>query len=844
MKALEGSYNFQESEKKQQNLWKEEGVYNWQKYDNSTNSRENSFVVDTPPPTVSGQLHMGHIFSYTQTDFVVRFQRMSGKNIFYPMGFDDNGLPTERLVEKLKNVKAVNTDRQEFIEICKEVVEAEEEKFKSLFESIALSVDWSLKYQSISKNSCAISQMSFLDLAEKGEVYRREQPVLWDPVDQTALAQADIEDKEKESEMHDITFKDEAGRELIIATTRPELLPACVSLFYHPEDARYSNLKGKFATSPLFGQKIPILADSAVNPEKGTGLVMCCTFGDSTDIMWWQTHGLDMKIILDKTGRIKDSLKFESLDANEIFKSLVGLKVKEARSKILELLREKNLVLKTESVKQVVKCAERSGAPLEIISMPQWFVRTISHKEEMLKRSAELNWHPKTMKIKLDNWINSISWDWCISRQRFFGVPLPVWYSKRKGKEGKVLLASKDQLPVNPIIDLPHGYSREEVIADMDVLDTWATSSVSPQLSSSAINENYAIDFEKHKNLFPFDLRPQAHEILRTWAFYTILKSHLHQNTLPWKNIMISGWCLAEDKTKMSKSKGNIVSPLSLIENYGADCIRYWASTSKLGADTAFSEDLVKIGKKLVNKLWNASKFASIHFENTQIDTRTLRELLEDKIIYHDVDLWIISRMQKTIRLATDAFENFEYADAIRYIEDFFWKDFCDNYLEISKVRCYNAEGLDNKGQISAVTTLYHALLSCIKLFAPVLPHVTDEIYRAIFSDQSLHTRGNWPKSFEAELEQEEKQGQRLVNILDLVRKAKASKNLSMKVPLEAIKFSTDIEFSEDAIKDLKNVTNAISAAQISDINGEMENSEMFKDDDGNIIFIKFSQQL
>lgn len=860
MKSLEGNYNFKESEKKWQEYWKKNNTYSW----NKNEPRENSYVVDTPPPTVSGTLHMGHIFSYTQADLIVRFQRMKGKNVFYPMGFDDNGLPTERLVEKQKNIKASQTDRNEFAKICESVINEEEEKFESLFTSMGLSVDWDLKYQSISKTSCKISQMSFLDLAEKDEIYRKEQPVLWDPADQTALAQADIEDKEKNSEMHDIAFKDEAGNDLIIATTRPELLPACVAMFYNPEDKKYAHLKGTYAISPLFNVKVPILPDPHVNPEKGTGLVMCCTFGDTTDIEWWRTHKLPLKIILDKTGRIKPGISFESKESQDVYSLLIGLTVNVARAKILEILREKNLVLKSVPVAQVVKCAERSGAPLEIITEPQWFVRTIKHKDALLQKSAELNWHPKSMKIKLDNWINGVSWDWCISRQRFFGVPFPVWYSKRAGEEGKIIFAKFSQLPIDPIKDLPDGYSREEVVGDMDVMDTWATSAVSPQLSSHAINDKYNIDLDRHKNLFPFDLRPSAHEILRTWAFYTILKSHLHEGTLPWKNIMISGWCLADDKTKMSKSKGNFIPPITLIENYGADVIRYWTSTSRLGADTAFSEDLLKIGKKLVNKIWNAAKFASGHFsridltvmpdliqhpENDKTRFRiepkmvggmtqylSLEQLIDEKLINNDVDLWIISKLQKTSSKALEAFESYEFAIAREYVEEFFWKDFCDNYLEISKARCYNEDGSNPEGQTSAIHTLYHTLKIILQLFAPYLPHITEEIYQTIYEENSIHSRNNWP-TIDSNLENSvaENVGDTTVNILDLVRKAKASKNLSMKTEIKNLYVFSVVKLSEKAALDLKNVTNSLNI----EFTDKKPEGEIFEDDFGNWIGVE-----
>jgi valyl-tRNA synthetase len=837
MTELPKNYDFRSSEKKWQEFWAQNNINAW----NPDEPREDTFVVDTPPPTVSGQLHMGHIFSYTQADFVVRFQRMRGKNIFYPMGFDDNGLPTERLVEKQKDIRASNMDRAEFIKVCEEVVESEEEKFREFFKSIALSVDWNLEYQSISARSRKISQMSFLDLVQKDQVYRSDQPMLWDPVDQTALAQADIEDKERQSVMNDIEFKTEAGEVITIATTRPELLPACVAVFYHPDDARYKKLEGKRAITPLFEARVPILADDKVQMEKGTGLVMCCTFGDSTDIMWWQKHKLETKIILDKMGRVSLGLDprvsedlarpSDQVRGRQYHEGLEGLKVNAARTKVIELLKEAGLLIKQTPILQTVKCAERSGAPLEILATKQWFVKTLEHREAMLKRSAELNWHPKSMKNRLDNWINGLSWDWCISRQRFFGVPFPVWYSKRAGEEGRAIFASLDQLPVDPLVDLPHGYTRDEVEADKDVMDTWATSAVSPQLSSHGISKDFAIDYERHQKLFPADLRPQAHEILRTWAFNTILKGHLHENVLPWKNIMISGWCLAADKTKMSKSKGNAASPEVLIEQYGADVIRYWASTSRLGADTAYSEDVVKNGKRLANKLWNAAKFvislpALSHYVVTRrsptkvgIDSSRLvlansaNDIIINPIeaVTHTADKWLISKLHTVVANATKAFSEFEYAQAMEAVEEFFWKDFCDNYLEIVKGRAYNEDGSDAAGQQSAIATLLLALETILRLMAPFMPHITEELYQTIFApSSSVHGRGSWPHSADYAIDEEAlRQGEVMVSIIDEVRKSKAEKNLSVKADVELLEVSTHVELSKDLLGDLTKVTSS-----------------------------------
>lgn len=826
---LPSNYDHKLIDQKWQDYWSEHNIYKW----NEQASRENSFIIDTPPPTVSGLLHMGHIFSYTQTDFIARFQRMLGKNVFYPMGFDDNGLPTERLVEKVKNIRASSMDRESFIDICLEVVKDAEEEFRDLFKSIALSVDWSQEYQTINKNSRTMSQLSFLELYSKNHAYRQLQPTLWDPIDQTALAQADIVDVELSGIMQQILFTTDSGDNIIIATTRPELIPACVAVFFNPKDARYQHLQGKQAISPLFKVSVPILADDNVDIEKGTGLVMCCTFGDINDIHWWKTHKLPTRVILTKNGRLANMENIGSAEwptkdiaqAKYYIEQLNGLKIKEAKVKIVEFLKEQNLLVSQQEIIHNVKCAERSGSPLEILVTPQWFIKILDKKEELLEKSAECNWHPKYMKTRLDNWIKGLNWDWCISRQRFFGVPFPVWYSRRAGEEGKILLAELDQLPVNPLTDLPKGYNKDEVEPDIDVMDTWATSSISPQLNSLAINENFFIDYKRHQKLFPADLRPQAHEIIRTWAFYTIVKSLYHEQTIPWKNLMISGWCLAADKTKMSKSKGNVITPVNLIKEKGTDIIRYWSSNSRLGADIAYSEETFKLGKKLINKLWNAAKFASLHLEKLTNAPKDCSQEIKDGAISYIMDLWLLSKLQLTINEATKQLTQFEYCIAREFIEEFFWQDFCDNYLEIIKVRAYNAESEDNQGQISAIKTIYFALDAILRLFAPYLPHITEELYQNIFPDKiiSIHQTGSWPKPKDLPyLPAAIEAGNIAIEILDLVRKFKADNNLSLKSPIKYIEIISDCQADITAIrKDLMHVTNSEDIIMVGQFNGE-----------------------
>ncbi len=1029
IKKLPDRFDAKTHEKFWQEFWQKNQINIWK----NDLPKSETFVIDTPPPTVSGLLHMGHVFSYTQADFVARFMRMSGKDVFYPMGFDDNGLPTERLVEKIIGKKAGIYESENghgsFVNKCREVVEEAEKEFEAMFNSIALSVDWNQKYQTISPESQKISQASFVDLYRKKLVEKKFEPVFWDVSDRTALAQADLIDKEVEGVMNEIEFEiDGSSEKIIIMTTRPELLPACVAVMVHPEDSRYKHLHGKLAITPLFSVKVKIIPDDLVQLDKGTGAVMCCTFGDETDIRWWKKHNLSTRVIIKKDGRLaslfplkqqnkliqvsfgvenhydyRDVIRIEECVSLDnfciIYDSLAkddsggSRTIKQAKEAIIEALKntrsnhppleggskslatsgrgqkshhatrfysleilskakelrsnqtdaegllwhylqnkqldghkfrrqqpienyiidficlekkliveldgsqhgedsarkydqkrteflEKNgfkvlrfwndevfknisdvleniylnlhsfdpspksqatstlpqgegdrpsasvsgssILLKQETITRAVKCAERSGVPIEILVVPQWFIKILDKKEELKAKAAECNWFPEYMKVRIDQWIDGLSWDWCISRQRFFGVNFPVWYSKKAGEEGKILVAEIEQLPCDPNIDLPRGYSRDEVAAETDIMDTWATSSVSPQLSSRAINEEIHLgNLARHQKLFPADLRPQAHEIIRTWAFYTLVKSTLHQNSIPWKNLMISGWCLAADKTKMSKSKGNVVTPTSLIEEKGSDIVRYWASTSHLGADTAYSEEVFKIGQKLITKLFNAAKFASMNF--TILDQETSSANISEA-----ADLWILSKLYKTLNKATEEFKKFEYARAREAIEEFFWKDFCDNYLEICKVRSYGLEAEKLAGiefsasqkneiiakQQSAILTLKICLNTVLKLFAPFIPHICEEIFSTIFSEEfeklgSIHARGSWPKLDQKLFNQKFCDiGEAALEVIFEVRKFKSDNNLSMKTTVKKIKVNCEKDLTE-ILEDLRNVCNA-----------------------------------
>ena len=858
---LPAQYDSAAIEKKWQEHWLDAKTYAW----DPAVPRAESYVIDTPPPTVSGTLHMGHVFSYTQADFVARYQRMLGKNVFYPMGFDDNGLPTERLVEKTKKIRAADMSREQFIAECLSVSEEARAEFRALFRSIALSVDWATEYHTISEDSRRLSQLSFLDLIQNGHAYRKLQPMLWDPVDQTAIAQAEVVDKDMPSQFTDIAFTGEDGSELVIGTTRPELLPACVALFYHPDDVRYQHLQGKSATVPLCGFSVPILADDAVEPDKGTGLMMCCTFGDEADIAKWQAHDLPTRMILNKYAK----MDFSGLDIalpEPLVAALANKKVSNpdpkhpgAREIILTLLAEAGRIKKQTAITHAVKTAERSGAVLELIPTAQWFVKVTDKKEALKAKAASCNWNPEWMKVRMDQWIDGLNWDWCISRQRYFGVPFPVWYEigleneMAFSKTIKAVYADQSQLPVNPLVDVPLGYTHipdsslpstmrvagefsgkvylnpegthVALIPDTDVMDTWATSSISPQLSAHGINAATAEDTARFHSLFPADLRPQAHEIIRTWAFYTLVKSHLHNNSIPWKNLMISGWCLAEDKSKMSKSKGNVVTPVALIEEKGTDAVRYWAGTSRLGQDTAFSPDLLKIGKKLVNKLWNATQFAAMHLEKMN-GAPTLAA--NDAAITETLDLWILSRLGETVSKATKAFDAYEYADALDATNQFFWADFCDNYLELIKKRVYNEDGsFTADQQQSAVRALYYCLEGILKLYAPFVPHVTEELYSHIFADAyaqqgSLHARGQWPLSAHYPMHPDAlSAGNHALEVLELIRKAKSEASRSIKFPIaELVLYSVNAQAATAAdafLADLQGAGNVQAVRMVAE---------------------------
>jgi len=741
-------YDFKESEEKWKSYWEEHNIYSF-----NPKSKKKIFSIDTPPPYVSAaHLHVGHAMHYSQFEFIARYKRMAGYNTFFPMGFDDNGLPTERYVEKLHNINKSRIDRKQFTKLCLDETKKGISNYKRLWNSLGISVDWNLTYSTIDPRSIKSAQKSFIDLYKKGFLERKDIPIIWDVKLQTTLAQADLEDVERSSFFNDIKFECEK-KDLIISTTRPELLPACIALFYNPKDKRYKSLKGKFAKVPLFKYNVPILEDSSVDIKKGTGLMMVCTFGDKEDIEKWAKYKLPLRTIITKDGKL-----------NDLAKGYEGLKLNEARQKILEDLTKHSLLVDQRKIKHIVNVSERSGAAVEFLKSPQWVINVLDHKKALIKQGNKINWYPDYMKIRYEHWVKNLQWDWTISRQRFYGVPFPVWYHK---KTGEVILPSLKELPLDPRIgDVPKGHNRKDLIPEMDVMDTWMTSSV-----TTKINDDY-----NSMNLLPMSLRPQAHDIIRTWAFYSIVKSYFHDKSIPWKDITISGHGLDSKGKKMSKSMGNFIEPTTVIEKYGSDAFRFWSASSNLGKDLPYKEEEVSTGLKTITKLWNASKFVLMHLED--FNPKKKVELL-------DIDKGVLSKFNNIIKECTSSFEKYEYSKSKLLTEVFFWNTFCDNYLEIVKDRLYNP---DKRGEVerkSAQYVLYVMLRDILKLFAPIMPFITEEIFNLYFlkneKAKSIHL-SNWPK-YNAGIKDEvcENIFEEFINILNEVRQAKAKNNKSLK---------------------------------------------------------------
>ena len=782
---MDKHYNFAHIERQMQDLWEREQLY---RFDSSAPGK--IYSIDTPPPTVSGSLHIGHLFSYTQAEMVARFRRMQGWNVFYPFGFDDNGLPTERLVEREEGIRANALSRSDFIAKCQSTTEKYENEFKAFWKSLGFSVDWSSEYKTISPEVRRISQELFLELAHTGKAYTKESPVLWCVECQTSIAQAELDTADEISTFNYISFIVD-GAPLEIATTRPELLYGCVCLFVHPNDERYRQHIGKSAMVPLYDYEVPILADEKVGVDKGTGVVMCCTFGDSTDAEWYAEYNLPYRKVILPNGTIADDVPY-----------IGGLDIAGAQKEIIHLLDERGLLNKSEKITHTVGTHERCGRSIEIIPSQQWYIDILSKRDSYLKAADDINWYPASMKNRYIVWVNNLKWDWCISRQRYFGVPFPVWYCKDCGKPA---FASTGQLPVNPLETEYTGVCDcgcSQFTPESAVFDTWATSSVTPQ-----INERLGL------KLTPMSMRTHAHEIIRTWTFYTIVRSLYHTGSIPWKDLMICGFILAKKGEKVSKSKSNHeLDPKYLIATHSADALRYWTAGARLGTDTFFSPDELSAPKRFITKLWNASKFAIAHLQD--IDLNQTPALLP-------ADKWMMERVNQTTISAKKLLNEYEIGSARHEIDALFWKDFCDNYIELVKERLYEPDIHGIEERKSGQFALYYSLLNILKLYAIYVPHITDYIYQEFFRQHegvvSIHLT-HWASLAQIDNEIIEF-GEELRSVLFDMRKYKSERSLSMKTEMDLLEIHTRqnfIEWFQQTEKDIKACSRAIEIRYIT----------------------------
>lgn len=797
-------------EQKWQLRWQAEGTY---KFDRGA-ARERVYSIDTPPPTVSGSLHVGHVFSYTHTDVVARFKRMSGFEVFYPMGWDDNGLPTERRVQNyfgvrcdpslpyverfvapyeggdgksIKNADQIAISRRNFIELCERLTHEDEKQFEALWRQLGVSVDWDQTYQTISPAAQAVSQKAFLSNLARGEAYQSMAPTLWDVTFRTAVAQAELEDRDQPGAYHRVGFNGPEGK-IFIETTRPELLPACVALVAHPDDERYKHLFGQTVRTPLFDVEVPVLAHRLAQIDKGSGIAMICTFGDVTDVIWWRELDLPNRAILGWDGRILAEMP--EVITNPVgvaaFEELAGKTVFSAKQRIVELLTESgDLVGEIRPIVHPVKFFEKGDRPLEIVSTRQWYIhnggRDESMRERLIELGKQLNFHPDFMRVRYENWVNGLTGDWLISRQRFFGVPIPVWYALDANGEadyGSPLVPELELLPVDPSTDVPAGYTEQQrgqangFIGELDIMDTWATSSLTPQLAGRWIE-----DPELFNKVFPYSLRPQGQDIIRTWLFSTVLRAEQEHGQLPWEHAALSGWILDPDRKKMSKSKGNVVTPADLLVEHGSDAVRYWAASARLGTDATFDTGQMKVGRRLAIKVLNAAKFV-LSFE-APMETTTVSEAVDQSMLLALAD---------TVRAATIAFENYDHTKALELAESFFW-NFTDDYLELVKERAYGQGGVSALQQASAVLALRRALHVMLRLFAPFLPFATDEVWSWWQADSGSIHRASWPVA-EDIISDLDAGNHGLLELASTalfgVRKAKSDAKVSMKADVES----------------------------------------------------------
>ncbi len=795
--------------------WEAEGVYRFDR----RRERSAVFSIDTPPPTVSGSLHVGHVFSYTHTDLVARYQRMRGREVFYPMGWDDNGLPTERRVQNYFGVRCdpsvphdenfeppadssgepVPIGRRNFIDLCLQLTETDEAAFEDLYRRLGVSVDWNLTYTTIGEHCRRVSQRAFLRNLARGEAYQAEAPCLWDVTFRTAVAQAELEDRERQGAFCRLAFaRVGGGGDVLIDTTRPEMVAACVALVAHPDDERYRPLFGSTVRVPLFDTEVPVLAHALAEPGKGTGIAMVCTFGDTVDVTWWRELELPVRPIMGPDGRLlaDPPAALASAGARAAYAEIAGLATNGARRRIVELLEQSGaLVAPPTPTSHAVKFFEKGDRPLEIITTRQWYLRNggrdMPLRKELLDRGVELTWVPEFMRTRYTNWVEGLNGDWLVSRQRWFGVPIPVWYAldgDGRPQYDRVLVPDEASLPIDPASDAPPGYEGSQrgqpggFVGDPDVMDTWATSSLTPQIACG-----WEEDPDLFARTFPMDVRPQAHEIIRTWLFSTAVRAHLEHDSLPWRRAAISGWVLDPDRKKMSKSKGNVITPIGLLERYGADAVRYWAASGRPGTDTAFDESQIKVGRRLAIKILNAARFVLGLAGATGGDDDAATET---GAVTEPIDRALLAKLGELIDSATEAFEAFDYARALERTERFLW-DFTDNYVELVKNRAYR----EGDAGASARACLQVALGVVLRLFAPFLPYACEEAW-SWWREGSIH-RAPWPERAELPEAGDPAVLAAAAEVLGQVRRAKSEARRKLRTPVTEAHVTAPPEFLE-----------------------------------------------